>query len=161
MHSSQFSKHVVVETEDDFDRTLHEHAVEVPLADEDEEAAYERLDDGLAQQLQSLLIDLLGKSNDGILYHQILDWWPTRTRFLEIDSVCVTWGFIDRLQSLLVGHVEDWRINIRVYTPLHSDSSQPVGGLNVYREWILAQRAVYELLPRSSSVNFPPDSMLY
>jgi hypothetical protein len=146
MYASQQCKHVIVETEDDFDRVIHEHAVEVPLPNEDAQDAYERTDDGIARQLQALLAEMFGEQNDGILYHQNWDWWPTRTRFIWFDAVCVSWQLLDRMQSLLVGDVEDWRINIHVHSPLDSDKSPEVGGMNVYRDWILVQKAVYDLL---------------
>lgn len=151
MHASQSCKHLVVETEAEFERTLHEHAVEVSLPDEEAQTAYERLDDGLANQLQSLFVEMYGEDNDGILYHQNWDWWPTRTRFIWLDAVCVTWQLLDHLQSLLTGDVEDWRINIHVHSPLDADDSKEIGGLNVYRNWILAQRAVYNVLTQSSA----------
>lgn len=34
------------------------------------------------------------------LFHQNFDWWPTCRRFLGIDSLCVTWGIINRRRKL-------------------------------------------------------------
>lgn len=149
MKPSQTCTHIVVPDNATFRRVLHEHRVEVALADEDAEAAYEALHEGLEEQLSATLAARFGKRKRDVLYHQIGDWWPTRTVFLELDSQCVTWAMIDDLRALLVGEVEDFRFN--VFSPLASDDPVEVGGLNVYREWLLIQRSVYELLPQAEN----------
>ena len=141
-------KQIIVESEEQFDAVLHEYAVEVELATELEERQYEIKDSQLAEAIQSLMVEMFGETNEGILFHQNLDWWPTCTRFIEIDSLCITWGFIDRLRELLIGDVKNWRVNIHVYNPLEGEASDHVGGLNVYSDRVLVQKRVYELLPR-------------
>ena len=144
-------KHVIVDTDEEFDRTLNEHAVEVDLASKDEETAYEQLDSRIANELQSLMADSFGESNDGVLYHQNFDWWPTKTRFLYLDSLCITWDLIHRIQSLLTGAAEDWRINVHISTPLDGDDAQEIGAINIYRDWLLIQKTIRDLLPTQTS----------
>ena len=90
------------------------------------EREYERTDNCLADAIQSLMIGIFGATNEGELFHQNFGWWPTCTRFLEIDSLCVTWDFIHQLRALLIGNVKDWRVNIHVYNPLKGEVS-PAG----------------------------------
>ena len=142
-------KQIIVDSEQQFDTVLHEHVVEIELANDVEEREYESVDSRLAESIQSLMVELFGKTNEGVLFHQNFDWWPTCTRFLDIDSLCVTWDFIDRLRSLLIGEVRNWRVNIHVYNPLQGEGSEQVGGLNVYSDWILIQKQVHGLLAKS------------
>lgn len=142
-------KQIIVESDAEFDTVLHEHAIEVEFANNVEETKYEKTDSCLADAIQSLLVEIFGTANEGVLFHQNFDWWPTCTRFLEIDSLCVTWNLIHRLRALLIGDVSDWRINIHVYNPLGGEGSEHLGGLNVYSDWILIQKPVHLLLPRS------------
>jgi hypothetical protein len=142
-------KQIIVESEEQFDTVLHEHAIVVEFANEFEEREYESKDSRLADAIQSLMVEIFGETNEGVLFHQNFDWWPTCTRFLEIDSLCVTWDFINRLRKLLIGDVKDWRVNIHVYDPLEGKESDHVGGLNVYSDWILVQKRVHCLLPKS------------
>ncbi len=143
-------KQIIVESDEQFDTVLLEHAIEVEFANDAEESKYEKTDTRLADAIQSLLVEMFGAKNEGVLFHQNFDWWPTCTRFLEIDSLCVTWDFIHRLRSLLIGEVDDWRINIHVYNPLSGSGSRHLGGLNVYSDWILIQNPVHGLLPKSA-----------
>ena len=137
---------VLVSTDEGFHDAVTDNGIEICIDTPEQEADYEKLDQELATQINTLLADLFGTQNDGKLYHQNLDWWPTCTRFLELDSVCITWQLIQRLQSLLADPFSDWRVNIHVYTPFDSDDSQHVGGLNIYRDWLLTQPTVHELL---------------
>lgn len=82
-------KQVIVDSEAQFDIVLHQHAVEVEFANDTEEREYENTDRCLADAIQSLMVEIFGATNDGVLFHQNFDWWPTCTRFLEIDSLCV------------------------------------------------------------------------
>ena len=137
---------VLVHTDDEFHDSVTDNGIEICVDTSEQEAAYEKLDDQLANHLNTMLAELFGKENDGKLYHQNLDWWPTCTRFLELDSVCITWQLIQRMQSLLADSFSDWRVNIHVYTPLDSDDSRHVGGLNIYSDWLLTQPPVRDLL---------------
>ena len=142
-------KQIIVESEEQFDTVLHEHAIEVEFANDIEEREYEKTDCCLADAIQSLMIAIFGTTNEGVLFHQNFDWWPTCTRFLEIDSQCVTWDFIHQLRALLIGDFKDWRVNIHVYNPLKGERSDHVGALNVYSDWILIRKPVCSLLPKS------------
>lgn len=146
MASAKSCRHVLVETDDEFDSTLREHAVEIDLANEADERAYEQLDQHVADHLDAVLRDVVGADNCEVLYHQNYDWWPTRTRFLELDAACLSWNLVTQLQSTLTGVAEDWRINIHVYRPLDGTPSEHVGGLNVYRDWLLIQKPVFNVL---------------
>ena len=142
-------RQIIVESEEQFDSVLHEHAIEVEFASDVEEIEYANTDSRLAVAIQSLMVEIFGATNEGVLFHQNYDWWPTCTRFLEVDSLCITWNFINRLCALLTGDVKDWRINVHVYNPLDSEGADHVGGLNVYSDWILIQKHVQDLLARS------------
>ena len=108
MTDAQSSRRVVVDTAEEFNLTLHDFAVEVKLAGEAEEAAYEKLDSQVAERIDDALRDLFGVDGNGTLFHQNYDWWPTRTRFLELDTAAMSWGLLTNLQSKLTGDVEDW-----------------------------------------------------
>jgi len=146
MSGAESCRHVVAHTDDDFDSTLGEYAVEVDLGNETEERAYEQLDQQLASRLDIVLREVVGADKCEVLYHQNYDWWPTRTRFIELDTNCLSWNLVTQLQSTLIGDAEDWRINIHVYRPLDGTPSEHVGGLNVYREWLLIQTPVLNIL---------------
>ena len=149
MINAQSCRRVVVDTDDQFSAALHEFAVEVALAGEAEETAYEYLDSQIAERIDIALRDLCGADGDGSLYHQNYDWWPTRTRFLELDSSAISWKLLTNLQSLLTGDVDDWRMNIHVYRPLDSHNPIHVGAISVYRDWLLIQKPVLALLDKS------------
>ena len=116
------------------------------MASEDAEKGYERLDTLLATQIQEWMKVEFGKDKDGILYHQNWDWWPTCTRFLYIDPAIVRWETIDKLRSLLVDELVTWRINIHIIGEMASSTPKDIGGINIYRDRLLLQRSIYNLL---------------
>jgi hypothetical protein len=146
MQHSQKIKHLIVEDEHEFDSAVNANGIVVDVASQFAEKAYERLDSLLASKIQELLIANFGQDNDGILYHQNWDWWPTCTRFLYIDPLILRWRLIDQLRSFLVCELASWRINVHVISEMFSDGSREIGGLNVYSDWLLFQRSVYTLM---------------
>jgi hypothetical protein len=146
MQPSRNIEHFIVEDEHEFDSAVNEYGIEVDVASEFAEKAYERLDSILANQIQELMMSDFGKDKDGIIYHQNWDWWPTCTRFLYLDPLVVRWKLVDQLRSLLVGELASWRVNVHVVSDMSADHSKEIGGLNVYSDWLLFQRSVYNLL---------------
>lgn len=143
---SQNIEHIVVENERDFDLAVTENGVVVDVDSEIDKKAYERLDSKLAELIQGLMMSELGQNNEGFLFHQNWDWWPTRTRFLYLDPLVIQWKLIDKLRLLLVGEHSDWRVNVHVIGDMSSGNSKEIGGLNIYRDWLLLQRSIYNLL---------------
>jgi hypothetical protein len=150
MAKRETAKRVVVATEEDFERKLMQHAVTVEFASETDEKAYVAIDCGLIKQMRQTLADLFGANMNGVLYHQNEDWWPTKTRFLELDASALTIELVNRLQKLLDGPSADWRINVHAYCPLDSNPAVYGGSLNIYRDWILCDRQANELLERNA-----------
>jgi hypothetical protein len=144
------TRRVVVATEEEFDRRLMQHAVNVDLRSAADEKAYVAIDSGLVEQMRHTLADLFGANMNGVLYHQNEDWWPTKTRFLELDASALTIELVNRLQKLLDGPAADWRINVHAYCPLSSNPAVYGGSLNIYRDWILCDRQANDLLEGSS-----------
>jgi hypothetical protein len=140
------ANYVIVDTEEDFDRRLMQHAVTVDLRSSDEENAYVQIDSGLISKMHETLAELFGREMNGVLYDQNEDWWPTKTRFLYLDGSALTIKLVNRLQALLDGPAADWRINIHVYCPLNSNPAVDGGALNIYRDWILCDRQANDLL---------------
>lgn len=151
MQPSRKIKHLVVEDEHEFDSAVNANGIVVDVASQFAERAYEKLDSLLANKIQELLIANFGKDNDGILYHQNWDWWPTCTRFLYIDPSILRWRLIDQLRSFLVCELSSWRINVHVMSDMSSVNSKEIGGLNVYSDWLLFQRSVYTLMSDQAS----------
>ena len=151
MHPSQNIQHFIVESELDFDTSVNENGMVVDVASKDSEKRYERLDTLLATQIQELMMVEFGKDKDGILYHQNWDWWPTCTRFLYIDPAIVRWETIDKLRSLLVDELMTWRFNIHIIGDMASSAPKEIGGINIYRDWLLLQRSSYNLLTETAT----------
>jgi hypothetical protein len=133
---------LIVDADDEFNRQSESRCPHVLLDGSSDEAAYERVDRHLAKNIDHVLAAVFGAENVDILYHQIYDWWPTKTRFIELDQSCLSWPFIESVQSILSGEHSDWVVNVQVYKPLSEVGSPHIGSVNVYRNFVLMQRKV-------------------
>ncbi|MFG0262107.1 MAG: hypothetical protein ACF788_06940 [Novipirellula sp. JB048] len=122
----------VVTSDEEFNSEAESRTLMVKLDDDLAEQEYERMDSTLASRIDELLTaELASKAMENVV-HQIYDWWPNRTRFIEIDARCVSWELLTKFQSLLVDRFEDWTINIQVYDQLDSTDAPHLGAVNVY-----------------------------
>jgi hypothetical protein len=133
---------VVAESDKEFDRRFRETSCVVSFEGEADEAAYVLKD--------SRLIELIGKECSSFLsrdelkqVHQVEDWWPSQTRYVDCNAEVFSAEFVDRLRGLLQGPYDGWRIQVVVYEDMMKGATM-IGSVVIHAEWLLIDR---ELLP--------------
>lgn len=136
---------IVASSPEEFDRISSTLCSRVVLVDDREQSDYERLDGKLAELVGKTLTSLMPQTGDEEWFHQILDWWPTKTRFVEIGRTVVNRALLGELQCLLVGVYSDWTVNLQVYESMGSDAKH-LGSINIYSDKILLLYNLLELV---------------
>jgi hypothetical protein len=128
----------ITSSEEEFRAILEEKKSIETITTKAEEIAYVELDSQLAALVTRALCDSLGSKMDGVLFHQNEDWWPNRTRSIELDAKGLNWLLLIKLQSLLISPFDNWLINIQIYEGLEQIGSPYLGVVNVYKSIIHA-----------------------
>jgi hypothetical protein len=140
---SQKSTHtVVVDTDAQFNRVFKETANIATFESERDEQEYERRDAVLIEAIKAACADVLGpKLSDSV--HHLEDWWPNHTRYIDCNQSVFSAPLVQSLRSLLNGDYRSYRIQIVVYRDMMEGETM-LGSLVLYREWALADRALYD-----------------
>jgi len=117
------------------------------LESKEGELRYEALDRSLMQEISNKMGRFGVQETD---WHSIEDWWPNRTRFLEVDASLVSTDLVTSLQSLLVGQYGSWIVNINVYEGLSSGAAVHIGPLNVYASKCVCTKEVFLIFERGN-----------
>lgn len=125
----------------EFERVSEQRCGKVGLQTAEDRNSYEQKDRVLAEKLDFVLGSKLGLPNRDILYHQIYDWWPTQTRFVEIDSSSMSIELIQSVQCLLADEYRNWAVNFQIYQPLESPESLHLGAISVYRDDVVGTKS--------------------
>jgi hypothetical protein len=137
---------VVAETKRELARLAKQAAVEVELASEAAEQAYEEADWRLHLQMCEVMGMTAGADRSDGLVHMIEDWFPNRERYMEIDAAAFGPVQVKALRALLQGEFEDWAIHVSVYHRLTSDRPEYMGGVAIYATRTVVQRAILHLV---------------
>ncbi|RQP21157.1 hypothetical protein DZC73_29295 [Albitalea terrae] len=128
---------------------LKQPTVEVAFSSSEEEAIYERADAELASKIQEVAEAACGSRNAEDLVHTNWDWYPTKSRSVELDEQVFSPALVQQLIQLLEGTYADWRIYLNVYKSL-TRNSQDFGVACLSKSRIIIQQSLYERLSASA-----------
>jgi len=115
-------------------------ATEVVLDSEHEEQEYQKLDWLLHQQVCAVL------AGAGASFYVNEDWWPNRTKAVELDEASLKPSLVSALQSLLVGQYAHWSIAIEVYRGLQQEHAKGLGPTRIYANDVLTIQSLVRLV---------------
>ncbi len=128
---------------------LRQPPVEVEFPSSEEESKYQQVDAQLAEKIQAVAQASCDSQNSEDLIHTNWDWYPTKSRSLEIDEKVFSQALVQGLIQLLEGAYSDWRIYLNVYKSLSKDA-QDFGVACLFKQRIIIQRSLYERLSPSA-----------
>ena len=120
-------------------------AAEVQFDSPEEEQRYEQADGRLASKIEKAVAELSGGASDGELFHTNWDWYPSKSRSIELDERAFSLALLQRLVSLLAGEYIDWRIHLNVYRSLVKEA-QDFGVACIFANRIIMQKSLHEKL---------------
>jgi hypothetical protein len=137
---------VVAESLEELECLTDEAAVTVEFDSKAAEQAYQKRDWRLHLQICDVMGMTAGADRSDGLVHMIEDWWPNKSRHMEIDTAALGPDQVESLRLLLKGEFEDWVIHVGVYRGFTSEASRDkpefIGGLSIYATRIHLQRTV-------------------
>jgi hypothetical protein len=130
---------------DAFEREADRRAVEVRFVSPEDERAYEACDWSLHSRIQAVFVDTGVTGTPASVVHVIEDWWPNKTKYLEVARHALNAQKLAALQATLAGEHGEWCINIQVYEDL-SDATTWLGTVNLYADEIIGTAAASRVL---------------
>jgi len=118
--------------------------VEVEFDSPAEEQRYEEADNRLAVKIQEAIVALSGEA-EGELFHTNWDWFPSKSRSVELDVQAFSLALVRQLVSLLTAEYADWRIHLNVYRSL-AQHAQDFGVACLFAHRIILERSLHEKL---------------
>jgi len=128
---------------------LRQPPVDVEFSSSEEELEYQEADAKLAEKIQAVAQASCGSQNSEELIHTNWDWYPTKTRYLELDEKVFSQALVQSLIQLLEDAYADWRIYLNVYKSLSKDA-QDFGVACLSKQKIIIQKSLYERLSPSA-----------
>jgi hypothetical protein len=123
-------------------------AAEVEFPTSEAEQAYEQMDAHLAVQIQQVAENACGPQDPENLVHTNWDWYPNKSRSLELDSQIVSAALVYALLSLLEGRYADWRIHLNVYSSL-AEHPHELGAACLLKGKVLIESRLHEHLAKA------------
>lgn len=127
---------------------LKREAGEVKFSSTEEESAYEQDDNILAEEIHAIAEAACGNGSAEELVHTNWDWYPNKSRSLELDERIFSLPLLQSLAALLDGKYADWRIHLNVYSSLGQNPKE-LGVACLFRHEFIVQKSLYEHLRRS------------
>ncbi len=137
-------RYIVAEQDSDFDRIFKETVLIAEFATDSDEKLYEQRDSSLIELIWEVCNRVIDPNERGGI-HIIEDWWPDHTRHLDCNLSALSERLENKLQSLLRGTYQSWRIQIVVYRDMMVGATQ-VGSLVLYSDRALIDRGLYDKL---------------
>ena len=148
MSASGPARLVVAQSLEELERLADQAAVTVEFDSKAAEQGYQKRDWRLHLQICEVMGMTAGADRSDGLVHMIEDWWPNKSRHMEIDAAALGPYQVESLRVLLKGEFEDWVIHVGVYRGFTSEVSRDkpefIGGLSIYATRILVQRSVLQ-----------------
>lgn len=122
---------------------------EIEFSSTEEESAYEHDDNFLAEEIHAVAEAACCTGSAEELVHTNWDWYPNKSRSIELDEKVFSLPLLQSLAELLNGKYADWRIHLNVYSSLGQNPKE-VGVACLFRQELIIQKSLYELLQRSA-----------
>jgi hypothetical protein len=128
---------------------LKREAREIEFSSTEEESAYEQDDNFLAEEIHAIAEAACGNDEAEEMVRTNWDWYPNKSRSLELDEKVFSLSLLQSLAELLKGKYADWRIHLNVYSSLGQNPKE-VGVACLFRQEFIVQKSLYERLQKSA-----------
>lgn len=115
------------------------------------EKTYERQDLKLNDQIKATMSEVFGSSAKAVVFVGD-DWWPNRTRYVDINSAAISREFVEKLRALLSGAYSGWRISVIVYSDMMRGTTY-VGAVLIHSDRVLVEDKDMEKRPLLKKLN--------